>query len=686
MRIIPDSTISLYANVGIDSGEQLVFKNRTNQKAYFTSKLVRSAVNCTMVRKTGRLRVEIPGSVISTCDYISFINPSFDNRTVYARIVDYDYINNECVEIAYAIDYWQTWMFDVTFDEMYIEREHLSQADWDKAELNPYDQSILEFKTSESLPISEDIEKPYYAFGTTSDKDGIFIGEALCNQYSITDKIGTLLIFSDINLEYLDTNGSSPLPSEVFWSILQNFIYDSSDAVRDNLCALKLSPATKAYLRTHNTQYTGHPFRKGEKWGHTTLGNITPFSSNTIEAPVSYVYCDNSSVDMSDNFSALLQWFTDAGLLDSLLGVYPVPTGLVMFSGSQFNAPISIKLTTAKTQSVTNKKLDLYPYSYYKVMTPNGDIKELRMESFKSAQDGLDECEVAMSLDVLEKPNLIIAPVNYKASGTAPNNPTTDMNTLEGIMFSQFPTMPYDIDAFRSQMAVVANSIIGNNTIQYKYDLELRGQQLANDYIRAGANTASGVVSGAISALAGDYGKAAGTVMNTASGGALDLATTMQTQRVILENEGQLSTGAYDVLNGGEDSTVYTNFKYTKPAYAGNVYHQVNGDGITNYNLNSFADIIFLKVAINPTILAQYDRYFTNFGYNSGRCGIPRVINYTRGVSGDANLPHWQTIGTKLTTYIKTSDCKVTHAMLPVAEFIRTMFNNGVRMIKGDLA
>ena len=150
MRLQPDSSITLYKDVDIDNDEQLVFKNRTNQTAYFQSKIHPNGAYtpCTVVRKTGVLRVEKSMAIVSQCNYLSFVNPLIrhtqqgdtqygDNKTIYARIVDYDYVNNECTEISYVIDYWQTWMFDVTFQDSYIEREHLSQADWDKAAANP---------------------------------------------------------------------------------------------------------------------------------------------------------------------------------------------------------------------------------------------------------------------------------------------------------------------------------------------------------------------------------------------------------------------------------------------------------------------------------------------------------------------------------------------------------------------
>lgn len=708
MRIVPDSTITLYTGVDIDNDEQLVFKNRTNQIAYFQSKIHPNGAYtpCTVVRKTGRLRVEKSGSIVSACNYLSFVNPSFDNKTIYARIVDYDYVNNECTEISYIIDYWQTWMFDVTFQDSYIEREHLSQADWEKADDNPYDQTILEFKTAESLPVGKDIEKPYYTIGgaaQSQDEDGAFIGRRVENVYSLHPGIGILVIFSNINLEYLDTNSESTTPpSHGLYNLLANVAYTwtgspgSRTAQRKSgsLGCFQITGPTYGYLyrqfpgEIDNMIESGsHYLSKGGAW-NSSIGQLTgtPFDTNRIKSPVNYVYYDpNDTNDVAD----LLAWFTDTDMLDCVLGIYGIPSGL-MFLNATFGAsiPSIFALATASGQSVTNKKLDLYPYTYFRLIAPNGDVKELKIEDFITAQTDDSDCTIGATMDIVEKPNLLMAPILYKyGHNISPYNSGVGMNMTEAMVFNQFPCLPYDIDGFKSQMAAVANSMIGNNTLDYQYEQQ-------------GRMSGAGAVKGALSEIAaqgleGLLSKINGPAANLGTQIAQDVFGSM-TSGLGMEaryqasnynrtmNEANMADQAYDVLSGGTDNAIYNNFEYTKPAYAANVYHPINGDGVTNYNVNGFVDILFLRVALHPEILAQYDRYFSNYGYTSGRCGIPRVVNYARAIQDDDKVPHWQTINSKPTTYIKTRDCKVIHSMLPVAQFIKSMFDTGVRMIQGD--
>lgn len=692
MILTPSSTISLYAGVEIDNDEQLVFKTKANQTAYFTSKLVISETPCTMVRKTGRVRITANAATVATCNYLSFVNPNFDNKVIYARIIDYDFVNNGdnkgcTIDILYAIDYWQTWLFDVQFEDCYIEREHLSEADYLKSVANPYDPTILEFRTAENLPISKDIEKPYYTYGNSNANDGVFAAEAVCNDSGVTNDIGLLLIFSDVGLAALDgypeQTPDYSSPSTLLWGYISSLVY-VGQAQANNLNFYKLSTNVYNYLSTKNPAISiTSQIAYGSEWNNQTLGTLIPGNSNRIQAPVNYVYVD--SVNWSNqgykDFNALLDWFTNNSCLDNIIGIYPVPKGIMMFSGTNYYRPIQVQMPTAASQNVENKKLDLYPYSYYRIITPNGDVKELRIEDFQDAQTGQQYCNFVLNLDITERPNLLVLPRNYKVSGANPSAGVVNANVSEGLIYSQFPTMPYSISAWDIQLATVSQSIIANNTIDYSYDIQ---QQALNGYreqLGLGGSIVE-IIGNTVSALSGNVSSvgdiiAGGTNLMT-SGAQHDIN---QARR---QNEWKQTEDAYKTLSGETDTAVVNNLKYTKPAYASDQYHQINGDGITNFNMYSFIDVVILKVAMNPSILAKYDQYFKYFGYTSGRCGIPRAIQYTRGATQQTDLPHWTVINNKNTTYIKTVDAKVIHSMLPVANAIRGILNNGVRIVQGD--
>lgn len=725
MKITPNSTITLYRGVEIDNGEQLAFKSIEGQRTYFARKSVVTVPNCQVVPKTGELKIalnaQVTGAVVASCNYLSFINPSFDNKTIYCRIIDYSYENNECVTLTWVLDYWQTWMFDVDFQDMYIEREHLSETDWGKANRNPYDTSIMEFKTAENLPVGEDIEKPYYKYGIEATDDGVYCAEALADAFDIDNSTGTLIIFSD--LAFSNADGDVPMAdtsSGIFLERLMRVVFtDLSWPTpttiqyidrKGTTSFFKISQATLQYIADHfhyvidggQRQDFENAVECGLVWDNPPINDtpMKPATNNTINSPVSYVFVDKNDEDHDKIVSELLAWFVDnnnnADTLTALLGIYPISNGLMLYSGSLTNytpspqgsdSPFGVKLPTAKGQTVLNKKLDLYPFSYYRLIAPNGDTCELRIESFKSAQDGENTCMVGIVMDITEKPNLLVMPVGYKVENASPHRPDSNVNLLHGLVFSQFPTLPYALDSFTMQMAAISNNIIANNTVDYNYNLE----QLELDNMKESASILQkylGTAFGSLSSIIGSGGSAAGIASGgfTAVSGGIDAA--MMERQLALnkqkrQNEIAQSLEARSTLTG-EDNAVKNNFKYTKPAYVCKQYHQINGDGVLNFNNYSFQDIIFMRVSINPTILEQYDNYFSNYGYSSGRCGIPRCIRYTQNSNDPDEVPHWIELNGKNTTYVKTVDCKVTHSMLPVAQFIKAMFDGGIRMIKGD--
>ena len=156
MYIVPSSTVNLYRGVPYDAGRVVAFSSKAKQTSYFQKKLVRTAVPCTYVRRTGEVRLEVPLSVAKNCNYISFVNPDFENITWYAVIDDYEYVNNGCTAITYTIDYFQSLCFDVTFDPCSIDREQLSVEDYNRSVQNPYNFNILEMQTAENINLPDD--------------------------------------------------------------------------------------------------------------------------------------------------------------------------------------------------------------------------------------------------------------------------------------------------------------------------------------------------------------------------------------------------------------------------------------------------------------------------------------------------------------------------------------------------
>ena len=697
MRIVPGSTVNLYAGVDTDADLRPWFSSRANQRAYFTGKLIQAKTPCTYIHKSGRIRLTVAGNIISQCNYLSFINPDYDNIEYYCNIIDYDWVNNETVDILWAVDDFQTHMFDVEYADMYIDREHLSETLFTLAETNPYDLRIMEFRTSESLPISRDIEKPNYTLGGGANDDGYLIGDEVINTQGLTnpDVLGVLVKLSEIDFSDLDSNvqaGQIP-PSTRFKAYLKEIENNQP------MGYWSLPWSMYEYLHDHpssdpNLNINQNSF-VGTEWSINGV-SVSPFTSTLYQNNCAVIY-DADGCSSQGKLSVLLNMLIEFGCLSSIVSMYVVPKDIMLLAGvdSTNQEGIETEQKTAKTvNNVVNKKLDLFPYSYLRLMCPNGDIKELHYEDFIDVQNGGDNCKVKIMLDVGDQPTLMIAPYNYRISGmsrVAMNN----ANVEEAMYFKQFPTMPYNIDSYLAQVANASMGVIAGNTVEYGYSLaekqlniyKAEAEQAGRTADFAVGVTRQGLGGGFVDAVKDYFG---GTSGGSSAGNLVRQAGDIMYQGAMLDInkarntlEQNMSQQAYSNLVGNPNA-IANNLKDTKPAFACNKYVPSNGVGATNFNILSYCDVIFMRVSLNPTILEKYDNYFSRYGYSSGRCGIPRAIKFMQGSSNNDEIPHWITVDGRPTTYVKTQDCKVTHARLPVALAIKNIFDAGVRLINCD--
>lgn len=679
MALIPNSTVKLYTGIDIDNDERIAWSLPARREDYFDRHLLELFENVQAIKDVngGVIKLKADWTTVNTANYMSFQNPRFGNKIYYCHIIiDPSPTTNKTVNITYQTDWLTTDMFEMEMDMCNVDREYLSQADRAKIDLNPYDPTVVEMKTAEPLPISPDVEKPFYQLGFNNTDDGIFCGEKVADAFSLDNTIiGALVVLSDIDWAKADSE-TSPKPGQQFYNLL---MYLGSNG----LCAYKIPYATMHYLATEYTQ--GGTFAMvdgGPDWPN----GMVPFSNSTFDTAntILYFQASSSGSEYGQKLSELLTLLTAMEATESILGIYPIGNGLIPTASSRTNNVMVVGLYTADLiqDQIVNKKLDLYPFSYFRLIAPNGDIKELRMEDFKSAQDGLRLCYVSLNMDCVEKPVLIVAPIDYKMGGISPHNPTVNVNNMEGLVFAQFPTMAYAIDAYLAQVASVTMNTIGNNTMMYRNDLEMRNTQLGLDAIKAGKDAIGGTIGAAGQLTQGNVIGAGKSILDTSSQ-ALEAERILPYKVEAVEMEKRMSETAYAGLTGG-NTEIAKNLHFTKPAYACNEYHPINGDGISNYNQSNFQDIIFMRVSLNPAILAEYDKWFTLYGYQSSRTKLPYIYNFIKGSSQANELPSWNTLNGKQVTYVKTNDCKLVKMNMVSAAYIRQVFNNGVRFINGD--
>lgn len=127
MYIAPSTNIKILKDVPLDKtyDHTIYFESANDQYTYFASKVKYTQANCTYQRVNKEtIRVGLCADLIYDCNYLMFQNTNFGSKWFYAFINKIEYINNDVAEITYEIDDIQTWFFDFTFDQCFVEREH----------------------------------------------------------------------------------------------------------------------------------------------------------------------------------------------------------------------------------------------------------------------------------------------------------------------------------------------------------------------------------------------------------------------------------------------------------------------------------------------------------------------------------------------------------------------------------
>lgn len=124
--IVPNGQIRFLTQIPIDSNYEnsLDFLTELEQRTYFLSQVpVHTMFNATRVRD-GVIAVNAPSDTLLSANYLMFQNTNFSNKWFYAFITNIEYVNNNMSHVYYQIDDIQTWMFDVTLSQCFVEREH----------------------------------------------------------------------------------------------------------------------------------------------------------------------------------------------------------------------------------------------------------------------------------------------------------------------------------------------------------------------------------------------------------------------------------------------------------------------------------------------------------------------------------------------------------------------------------
>lgn len=100
------------------------FSDETEQIKYFMSKVDRSFLDYTYIRRTWSLKVGAKMEAARQWSYLYFTNAELANKVYFYFVNRVEYVNDNTVELFLELDVIQTYMFDWQMHPCYVEREH----------------------------------------------------------------------------------------------------------------------------------------------------------------------------------------------------------------------------------------------------------------------------------------------------------------------------------------------------------------------------------------------------------------------------------------------------------------------------------------------------------------------------------------------------------------------------------
>lgn len=132
------TNIWLCGNVPLDIAHNhtIMFSSASAQTQYFLSKRLHQAIDCTYQREFMRVSYPAVKDDIQNANYIAYQNAGYSNKWYYGFIERIEYVNDSTSFIYFVIDAYQTYQFDFTLGDSFIEREHTADDTFGKYTLD----------------------------------------------------------------------------------------------------------------------------------------------------------------------------------------------------------------------------------------------------------------------------------------------------------------------------------------------------------------------------------------------------------------------------------------------------------------------------------------------------------------------------------------------------------------------
>lgn len=296
ISVPPSGVVDLFSNVPFDPAynHTVAFASVDVQNEYFNGLSKRSFTDAQYMRHTvGSLKLSCCMADVFRCNYMRFKNANlyFENKWFYAFINSIEYVNNNTCIIYYSIDVMQTWLFDYTLGQCFIERIHVK------------DDTPGKYLLDEELPTGDRMQYDQIdgildcPFDAGDYTNVIFWADAAVNTNS-TPVLSNLL--NGISVYERDD------PTQIFAKLAEITAAGGADSV---VCVIQVP---KNFLHGVGPEiFTGdfydakystrievdlNPFKKGADGKYyAPLGTYVPLNNKLFTAPYYGLLCTSSS-------------------------------------------------------------------------------------------------------------------------------------------------------------------------------------------------------------------------------------------------------------------------------------------------------------------------------------------------------------------------------------------------------
>lgn len=167
--VIPNTNIYLLkVPLTLSNKHQLTFTSKTQQHNYFMSLPKLLLEDATYQRKDKYIRYPGNADELINFNYVMYQNENSGNKWYYAFITNIIYKSENSCDIYITTDVWQTWQFDITWKQSFVEREMIGvQNDIPGMNILPENLETGEMKVQSSKGLES--LKPVYIIAYLGD-------------------------------------------------------------------------------------------------------------------------------------------------------------------------------------------------------------------------------------------------------------------------------------------------------------------------------------------------------------------------------------------------------------------------------------------------------------------------------------------------------------------------------------